>query len=229
LFLDLDGTIAEITERHHDVLPSSSRTRVLAAANRALSGRLAVLTGRSLEDADRILECSVVPLAAIHGLVRRMPDGQLTRIEVSPRIDEAKAALMALSREHQGLVVEDKGASVALHYRQAPEAEQIARAATARIAKSTGLGLQQGSMVSELRTVGPDKGDSVHAFLDHPTFAGAIPVVAGDDLTDEAAFAVAEQLGGYGVLVGQPRPTHASFHLPAVTDVLAWLDPGARP
>ena len=54
--------------------------------------------------------------------------------------------------------------------------------------------------------------------------AGAVPVMVGDDLTDEAAFHAAIALGGYGVLVGEPRPTAARYRLEDPQAVLAWLE-----
>ena len=73
LFLDLDGTLAPIVARPQDVAPDPRRTRLLGQLSRRLNGRLAVVSGRTLEDIDRILEGCVVPVAAVHGLVLRHP------------------------------------------------------------------------------------------------------------------------------------------------------------
>ena len=83
-------------------------------------------------------------------------------------------------------------------------------------------------MVCELRTIGPNKGDSLRSFLEQHPFLGCTPVMVGDDLTDEHAFEVAEALGGYGVLVGPPRPSHARYRLGTTAAVLAWLESGFR-
>jgi trehalose 6-phosphate phosphatase len=227
LFLDLDGTLAEIAERPGDVAPAVRRTQVLRAVTEALGGRVAVLTGRTLAEADRILEDAVPCVAAVHGLVRRTPDGRVARTPPSASLPEARRTLEALADGQRGLLVEDKGASVALHYRLAPDAGPAVREAAERLARATGLVLQGGAMVAELRTAGPHKGDSLRAFLALPPFAGARPVMVGDDLTDEHAFAAADALGGYGVLVGPPRRTRARFGLATVDEVLAWLEQGA--
>ncbi len=79
-------------------------------------------------------------------------------------------------------------------------------------------------MVAELRTPGPTKGDAVRAFMAMGAFAGATPVFVGDDVTDEHGFAEVRRLGGYGVLVGAPRATAATFGLHDVDEVLAWLE-----
>ncbi|WP_303703535.1 trehalose-phosphatase, partial [Brevundimonas naejangsanensis] len=92
------------------------------------------------------------------------------------------------------------------------------------LAASTGLILQPGSMVLELKTPGADKGTAVRAFMQEPPFLGATPVMVGDDLTDEAAFEAAQALGGFGVLVGAPRLTAARYGLPGVSAVLDWLE-----
>ena len=223
LFLDLDGTIAEISDYPGGVGPVATRTRLLRAVSRALNGRLAILTGRSLEDVDRILEGAVTSVAAVHGLAHRLPDATVVRIEASPRLAEARSVLETMAQAEPALILEDKGASLALHYRQVPSAERAVRHAIARVARDAGLVVQQGSMVSELRTPGPDKGDSLRTFLGDRRFTGFQPVMIGDDLTDEAAFAAARELGGYGVLVGPPRLTAALFGLGSVAEVLAWL------
>jgi trehalose 6-phosphate phosphatase len=78
-------------------------------------------------------------------------------------------------------------------------------------------------MVAELRPPGPDKGDAVRALMAEPPFAGARPVVVGDDLTDEHAFEAAASLGGAGVLVGPSRSSTASWRLEDVAAVGRWL------
>lgn len=223
LFLDLDGTIAEITALPGDVGPVAPRNRLLADVDRALSGRMAILTGRTLDEADRILGGAITTVAAVHGLVRRTPDGAVVVTEPSAGLPRARAALQELARAHQGLLVEEKGSSIALHYRQAPETEALVREAAGRIARDNELIVQGGSMVSELRTPGPDKGDSLRVLLADSKFSGFMPIMVGDDLTDEHAFEAADSSGGYGVLVGPPRQTHARYGLGSVDEVLEWL------
>ena len=229
LFLDLDGTVAEIAARPGDVGPDPERNSVLRALVEFMGGRVVVLTGRALDEADRILDGAVVQVAAVHGLVRRISRDTVVSVRPSPRLSQAKAVLHALAESQEGLLLEDKGSSVALHYRQAPETGPVVRDVAQRLAKVTGLVLQNGAMVSELRTAGPNKGDSLKTFMASPLFAGTLPVAIGDDLTDEDAFAAAEEMGGYGILVGPHRSTHARYTLASVADVLAWLGRGLRP
>jgi trehalose 6-phosphate phosphatase len=225
LFLDLDGTLAPIAARPQDVGPDPRRTSLLERLARKLDGRLAVVSGRTLADIDRILEGCVMPVAAVHGLVRRAPDGQVSETRPHPELAAAAAAFRAFAARDPGLIVEDKGGlSVALHFRQAPAQARAARVCAHEIAQRTGLTLQEGNMVEELRTPGASKGDSVCAFMAAGPFAGARPVFVGDDATDEDGFAAAQTLGGYGVLIGPGRQSDARYRLDGVEAALAWLE-----
>ena len=225
LFLDLDGTLAPFASRPELVGPSPRRTAAVTSAARALDGRLAVVSGRPLQDIDRILDGAALAAAGVHGLERRSAAGAVRRAEPDGAVAQASAVFRGLAEAEPGLQVEDKGLSVALHYRNAPAAAEIAETAGQRLANQTGLKLQRGDCVVELRTRGADKGDAVRAFMDEPPFRGALPVFVGDDLTDEAGFEAAQDLGGYGVRVGAPeRPTVARYALTDIEAVLAWLE-----
>jgi trehalose 6-phosphate phosphatase len=203
--------------------PTLVARRLLDELSRTLDGRLAVVSGRALEDIDRILEERVTFVAAVHGLVRRGANG-VDRVPPHPDLDHARDVLRDLARGDKGLLFEDKDLSVALHYRNVPSAADAVIEAAERLASSSELVLQLGDMVAELRTPGQDKGKAVSAFLREAPFDGATPVFVGDDLTDEDGFSAATRLGGYGVLVGPPeRPTQASYRLNDFNAVLDWL------
>ncbi|AZS21878.1 MULTISPECIES: trehalose-phosphatase [unclassified Caulobacter] len=223
LFLDLDGTLAPIMPRPDDVGPDPARARLLSLARERLNGRVAVVSGRSLPDLDHILSRGVPAIGAVHGLVRRSADGIVTTLEPHPGLEDARRILGELAHCDRGLLFEDKALSVALHYRNAPNAAEAVIEAAERLSRATGLILQLGDMVAELRTPGADKGAAVAAFLREPPFLGATPIFVGDDLTDEDGFAAAERLGGFGVLVGEPRPTTARYRLSDTRDVSRWL------
>jgi trehalose 6-phosphate phosphatase len=227
LFLDLDGTLAPIMPRPEDVGPDPRRAALLQDLAQALEGRLAVVSGRSLEDLDRILEGRVAAIAAVHGLVRRGARG-VDRAQPHPDLEHAREVLRDLARGDPALLFEDKTLSVALHYRNVPSAADAVIEAAERLARSSDLVLQLGDMVAELRTPGQDKGKAVAAFLREAPFVGAAPVFVGDDLTDEDGFAAAARLGGYGVLVGPQRPTRATYRLNDFEAVLDWLGAGVK-
>jgi trehalose 6-phosphate phosphatase len=225
LFLDLDGTLAPFAARPELVGPQTRRTAALNDAQAALGGRLAVISGRPLDDIDRILDGAASAAAGVHGLERRNAAGVVKRAEPDPAVALVSEVFRGLADAEPGLLVEDKGLSVALHYRNAPNAADIAEATAERLAKRTGLKLQRGDCVVELRTPGADKGDALRAFMDEPPFQGALPIFVGDDLTDEAGFAAATDLGGYGIRVGSPqRPTAARYALADIEAALAWLE-----
>ena len=224
LFLDMDGTLAPIAARPQDVLADPRRTRLLEQLKTGLEGRLAVVSGRTLADIDRILEGRITCVAAVHGLVRRDGDGTRHDAEPHPALGKVTDTLRRFAVRDPGLIVEEKGASVALHFRMAQSQASAVRLLARRLAAETGLTLQDGDMVEELRTPGAAKGDSIRAFMASPAFRGAQPVFAGDDATDEHGFAEVARLGGFGVLVGRPRGTAARFGLRGVEDLLAWLE-----
>ncbi|HEX4096843.1 MAG TPA: trehalose-phosphatase [Caulobacteraceae bacterium] len=224
LFLDLDGTLAAIRPRPEDVGPEPWRTSLLIRLGERLGGRLAVISGRSLEEVDRILEGAVVAVAAVHGLVRRRPDGVVEETEPSPGLIEARRRIDAFCTQHPGVHVEDKGLSLAIHFRQAPELGPEVRREAEAISAEAGLSLQLGDMVAELCTPGLDKGAAVKAFMRERPFDGAVPVFVGDDLTDENGFRAVRHLGGVSILVGPARPTDADMRLHDVPAVRAWLE-----
>ncbi len=224
LFLDLDGVLAPIASSPDAVLADPRRTAVLTALDKALQGRVAIVSGRTLVEIDRIAEGAALSAAGVHGLERRDRDGEVKRPPASPAVAQALAAFQGFAREHPGVLVEDKTVAAGLHYRQAPASEGKARLLAERLAHDTGLHLQPGHMVLELKTPGADKGSAVTAFMAEAPFKGAVPVMLGDDLTDEVGFLAAQALGGFGVLVGPVRRTAARHGLPDVDAVLDWLE-----
>lgn len=224
LFLDLDGTLAPIEQTPSQVGPVARRTRLLARLNQRLGGAVAVLSGRTIEDIDRIIEDGCTAIAGVHGLARRTAQGKIVQSAPSAGLAHARSVLTALAVARKGLLLEDKLHSLALHYRLAPAAEAAVRDSCDRLAEQDELVIQHGEMVCELRTPGPTKGDALRAFLLEPPFKGRTPVMVGDDLTDEHGFAAASACGGFGVLVGAPRDTAARYRLDRVESVLDWLE-----
>lgn len=224
LFLDMDGVLAPLAETPDAVGPTPRRAAVLRRLDLQLGGRLAIISGRTLSEIDRISGAGPLAASGVHGLERRRRDGSLDTALADEGVATATDALMAFQVDHPGVIVEPKGLSVGLHYRQAPQAKEPALALARALADDTGLALQSGVMVVELKTPGADKGTALTAFMGEPPFKGALPVMLGDDLTDEDGFRAARALGGFGVLVGPPRETLATYGLAGVDAVLDWLE-----
>ena len=224
LFLDLDGVLAPLAPTPDAVGPDPRRSSVLRALSERLDGRVAIVSGRPLEEIDRIAEGAVLPASGVHGLERRTAGGRLIEAEPHEAVREAVAAFQAFARERPGLIVEDKAVAAGLHYRADPSHAEAAEALARDLAARTGLKLQPGKLVLELKTPGADKGTALAAFMAEPPFSGSVPVMVGDDLTDEHGFEAAEALGGFGVLVGAPRRTAARHGLADVGEVLDWLE-----
>ncbi len=224
LFLDMDGVLAPLAQTPDAVGPVARRTAVLRRLDERLEGRLAIVSGRTLSEIDRISAAGPLAASGVHGLQRRRRDGSTVSAPASPGISPATRALRAFQAEHPEVILEEKGVSVGLHYRQAPDAAEAALALARSVATENGLSVQPGVMVVELKTPGSDKGSAITAFMAEPPFQGATPVMLGDDLTDENAFRAAAELGGFGVLVGPMRETLASHMLENVDAVLTWLE-----
>lgn len=223
LFLDLDGTLAPLFPRPDDTILGVTMRRLLIRMKALLGGRMAVVSGRSITVVDRIVGIADLAVAGVHGLERRNAVGEVTRVIAGSGLVAARHELSALAGLQQHLLLEDKGASLALHFRAAPELADIAHEAARRAADRHGLVLQAGKMVVEVREPGPDKGAAIVEFMGEKPFKGARPIFIGDDITDESGFAAAARLGGHGILVGQARPTAAAFLLADTTAVEHWL------
>ena len=224
LFLDLDGTLAPIAAKPSDVVPDARRSRLLADLMHALDGRLAVVSGRHLQDIDRILGEVRTPVGAVHGLVLRTQGGTTTAPCEPDKLARARRVLGEFAAADSRLLLEDKAISLALHYRQAPDRARDAAGIVEGLAREFGWIFQPGRAVAELRPPGADKGEVVRRLMRQAPFVGARPVFVGDDATDEDGFVAAADLGGFGVRVDRRAPTAALFGLPGVAAVLDWLE-----
>ena len=227
LFLDLDGTLVDFVIDPAKIRVDDRLRTLLRDLWQRLDGRLAILSGRSLDDISARLDLDGVAMAGSHGLERRSASGAATRPTLPAGFSVAVDRARAFAERHD-LLLEIKAAGVALHYRDSQHAEPAVDVFARNLAAETGLDLQKGKCVHELRVPGADKGDAVRAFMAEPPFALGSPIAMGDDMTDEHAFIAAAQLGGCGILVGEPRATSATFALPTVAATLAWLSGGAR-
>jgi trehalose 6-phosphate phosphatase len=223
LFLDFDGTLVELAETPDAIEVPEALQPLLERLAIGLGGRLAIVSGRSVEDLERYLAVSGLSMSGSHGGELRLAGSGLSAADPPAGLAEARAAVLDFARGASDLLVEEKPAGVALHYRQAPERAQSVSDFMAGVAKRTGLSLLHGKMVAELRPPGADKGAAIRMMMAKPPFAGAPPVFVGDDVTDEDGFRAAAEMGGGGVLVGPPRATQARWRLDDVPAVAHWL------
>lgn len=227
LFLDFDGTLVELASSPGAIAVPGGLRPLLDRLSARLGGRLAVVSGRAVDDLEGHLSGCAAILSGSHGAELRYPDGRQIPVSAPLGLAEARESVRRLAAGGDGLLVEDKPAGIALHYRQAPERGPEVDAFMGELAGRFGLALQRGKMVAELRPRGADKGSAVRRLMAEPPFAGARPVFVGDDLTDEDAFAAAAALGGEGVLVGLARPSAARWRLAGVAEVTSWLEAAA--
>ena len=224
LFVDFDGTLVDLVDNPGEIRVDGALHHLLAELNARLSGRVALVSGRSVAQLDGFLGPlgAMLTLAGSHGVELRRLGGKLTAPERPSSLEAVERALEGFAAAHPGVHVELKSHGAALHYRAAPQHEAAVYAFSRDLAKATGLVLQTGKMMVELRGPG-DKGDTVRALMRGPPMAGARPVFVGDDLTDEGGFSAARAFGGAGVMVGTPRATAALYRLENVEAVRAWL------
>jgi trehalose 6-phosphate phosphatase len=223
LFLDFDGTLVELAETPDSIRVSPDLGPLLERLRRRLGGRLAIVSGRSLADLERHVPASGIAFSGSHGLELRLAEGTSLPLSVPIGLDDVRDRVAAFADGDDGLLVEEKPAGIALHYRLAPDKAERALAFISALAAERGWAVQPGKMVVELRPSGATKGDALRAFMTEPEFTGARPVFVGDDLTDEHGFEAAAGLGGAGILVGPPRRTGARYGLDSVTAVADWL------
>ncbi len=226
LFLDFDGTLVEIAPSPNAVKVPPGLEALLAQVAWHLNGAVAVITGRPIEAIDKHLKGSVRAVAGIHGAERRTALGHIIQAEIpSSALDPAREKLSVFCRSHRGVHAEDKGISIALHYRNAPALGPKCRAIIDDCAATSHGQLERldGNMVVELKPASARKAVAMSAYMNEPPFAGRRPVFVGDDLTDESAFMAVSQTNGYGVIVGARTPTAASSRLASVAALHAWL------
>jgi trehalose 6-phosphate phosphatase len=233
ILLDIDGTLLDLAPTPAGVLVPSSLQSTLTTLWKWSGGALALVSGRSLDDIDRIFAPLELPAIGGHGAEIRptVADNEILRRMV-PLLDErVRRGLLALAQ--RGVIIEDKGYSIALHYRLAPALEPELRKAVASITSdfpTGGYEVLPGKCVIEVKPTGFNKGSAVLELMDLLPFRGRRPVFVGDDVTDEAVFAILPDVDGIGFSVGRDVAgvTGVFAHPADVRDWLARLAERAR-
>jgi trehalose 6-phosphate phosphatase len=226
LFLDVDGTLLEIAETPQGVHVPASLKQMLDEVRWRLDGALALVSGRSLANLDQLFTPLRFIASGVHGCERRAANGIVMRPEVdAAKIARARNELGEFVRNHEGLLLEDKHYALAVHFRRAPDKQDDVYRIMNEMLLHLGpsFALQAGKSVLELRPGAWTKGSSITAFMQEAPFHGRTPVFIGDDVTDEDAFAVVNEMQGVSIRVGNPAATLARHRLGGVSEVLRWL------
>jgi trehalose 6-phosphate phosphatase len=224
-FLDVDGTLLDFAQHPDEVVVSADLIELLRAVAGCANGALALVSGRSVRTLDRLFAPLKLPVAGQHGAERRDARGELHRMDATlANLDHARTELHRVAASMPGVLLEDKGMTLAAHYRQAPDRADSVRAAMRALLVTLGdeFALIEGKQVLELRPTGKDKGLAVRDFMGEAPFRGRVPVFVGDDVTDEDGFAVVVALGGHAVKVGT-GDSLAPWRLSETAEVRSWL------
>jgi trehalose 6-phosphate phosphatase len=226
ILLDIDGTLLDLmpTPREVWVPPGLAKTlnRLLVKTN----GALAMVSGRSLNDIDLIFAPDQFPVVGGHGAEMRIePDSESVAAHAPPLDKELKRRLAAIAKLSPGILLEDKGYSLALHYRLAPHAEKAIYAAVSLIRAdlpNAPIEVLPGKCVCEIKHSGFTKATGVRELMTHEPFKGRRPLFIGDDVTDETVFAIMPDFDGLAFSVGR-RAKGVAGHFDAPSDVREFL------
>jgi len=227
ILLDIDGTLLDIALTPHDVRVPATLRKTLAKLQARIGGALALVSGRPLSDIDLIF--SPLQLSAVggHGAeIRATPNGHVNGCLPMPLNAKIRQRIADIARVADGIIVEDKGYSVALHYRLAPDKQRAIEDDVAAICADLPSGsveILPGKAVIEVKTVGFNKGTALRDLMSQAPFAGRRPIFVGDDRTDDAAFAVIPEFDGIAISVGRMVPGVAR-RFEAPSDVRRWLE-----
>jgi trehalose 6-phosphate phosphatase len=226
LLLDIDGTLLDMAPTPREVWVPPELATVLGRLLQLTNGAMALVSGRSINDIDLIFAPMQFPAVGGHGAEMRLtPENESVASHAPPLDKELKRRLAAIAKLSPGILLEDKGYSLALHYRLAPHAEQAIYDAVSAIRAdlpNAPLEVLPGKFVCEIKYAGVTKATGVIELMNHAPFNGRRPVFLGDDVTDETVFAIMPGMGGLAFSVGRHAQGVAG-HFGEPNDVRAWL------
>lgn len=225
LFLDLDGTLLDIQVTPRDVEIPDGLIATLRQLIEKFGGAVAIVTGRRIDDADRLLSPLQLVTAGVHGIeIRLTPGGPVSSIEPTFPIS-LLGKIMSFTRNMVGIEIEPKGAAVSVHYRNAPEQrDKLERELISLLlGRGQSLELSHGRMVFEILPKAYSKGHALAALANTPSFLHRKPIMIGDDAPDVPALKMAEELGGIGLKVAGEHFGLAEAHFAGPREVRRWL------
>lgn len=226
ILLDIDGTLLDLAPTPRGVWVPPGLAKTLNRLLTRTDGALALVSGRSLNDIDLIFAPEQFPAVGGHGAEMRIAtDSEAVASHAPPMDKELKRRLAAIARLSPGILLEDKGYSLALHYRLAPHAEKAIYAAVSLIRAdlpNAPIEVLPGKCVCEIKHSGFTKATGVHELMTHEPFKGRRPLFIGDDVTDESVFAIMPDLDGLAFSVGR-RAKGVAGHFDSPSDVREFL------
>ena len=226
LLLDIDGTLLDLAPTPREVWVPPGLSETLNRLTERTSGALAMVSGRSLNDIDLIFAPDVFPAVGGHGAEMRIePDAESVAAHAPPMDKELKRRLAAIARLSPGILLEDKGYSLALHYRLAPHAEKAIYAAVSLIRAdlpNAPIEVLPGKCVCEIKHSGFTKATGVRELMTREPFKGRRPLFIGDDVTDETVFGIMPDYDGLAFSVGR-RAQGVQGHFDSPSDVREFL------
>jgi len=226
LLLDIDGTLLDLAPTPREVWVPPGLAETLEGLLEATSGALALVSGRSLNDIDLIFAPKQFPAVGGHGAEMRLStDNEAVASHAPPMDKELKLRLAAIAKLSPGILLEDKGYSLALHYRLAPHAEKAIYEAVSLIRAdlpNAPIEVLPGKSVCEIKHSGFNKASGVRELMKHAPFKGRRPLFIGDDVTDETVFAIMPDMNGLAFSVGR-RAQGVNGHFDEPNDVRAFL------
>src|SRR5260370_31299530 len=226
VLLGIDGTLLDLAPTPREVWVPPGLSKTLNRLLQRTGGALALVSGRSLNDIDLIFAPDQYPVVGGHGAEMRLdPDSEAVAAHAPPMDKELKRRLAAIAKLSPGILLEDKGYSLALHYRLAPHAEKAIYAAVSLIRAdlpNAPIEVLPGKQVCEIKHSGFNKATGVLELMTHEPFRGRRPIFIGDDVTDETVFAIMPDLDGLAFSVGRP-PQAVADHFAKPLDVPATL------
>ncbi|MCC8963390.1 trehalose-phosphatase [Bradyrhizobium sp. Pear76] len=226
VLLDIDGTLLDFAPTPREVWVPPELSNTLKHLHERTNGALALVSGRSLNDIDLIFAPDVFPAIGGHGAEMRLqPDSEAVAAHAPPLDKELKRRLAAIAKLSPGILLEDKGYSLALHYRLAPQAEKAIYEAVSLIRAelpNAPIEVLPGKSVCEIKHSGFTKATGVLELMTHEPFNGRRPFFIGDDVTDETVFAIMPDFNGLSFSVGR-RALGVDGHFGGPSDVRAFL------
>jgi len=226
VLLDIDGTLLDLAPTPREVWVPPGLSKTLNRLLQRTGGALALVSGRSLNDIDLIFAPDQYPAVGGHGAEMRLdPDSDAVASRAPPMDKELKRRLAAIAKLSPGILLEDKGYSLALHYRLAPHAEKAIYEAISLIRAdlpNAPIEVLPGKSVFEIKHSGFTKASGVRELMTREPFKGRRPFFIGDDVTDETVFAIMPDLDGLAFSVGR-RAHGVAGHFDAPSDVREFL------